>query len=396
MAAAPLKAAVWREEITPPLNTKLMGFGAEAKSIHSKLYARLLLLEQAGKRCLIVSLDALWATEAPVMVRSLDGKGTTMFAASLPEHTRRDWANAAKIDDTALSINPSHTHYAPKLSDTFRNRITERIKQLPSALQPVRVSLAAGPSHVAVARRVPPNTRPEQVPIDRTLIVVSLHPLDGAARPLARLVNYGVHLTDLVPTDQASSHITGGALESLEGEAGGPTCALFLQGFSGDLGPNKKDPKWNGTSWDFNFSKEEMDRYTLQFKNDVKEVAKSLRPLASDDLRIAHEKVELNTVRFPEAKKPLNISGIAIGEMVLLSYSGEMFNQYGPLLTHLRPHGYTLSAGVANGYSGYIPTKAAFHDQVKESYEMTTTPYPEGVEGQVLDGTKAVLKSLGA
>ncbi len=395
MVPGQLKAAAARFKITPPLHTELMGFGAKADSIQSQLYARLLLLEQAGKRCLIVGLDAIWATETAVKVRSLDGKGVRELAASLPPGTRESWAKAAHVDDKALSIHPTHTHYAPRLSEAVRNDIATKIAGLAPALQPVRVSLAVGPSNVAVSRRVPRDTRPEQVHIDRTLVVVSLHTLDGARRPLALLVNYGVHLTDLVPVNQASSHITGGAMEGLEQEPDGPHCALFLQGFSGDLGPNTKNPKWTGAYWDFNFQKEEMERYTCQFKADVKEVAARSRPLASHELRIACNKVDLDTVNFPQPKIPLTISGIAIGEMVLLSYSGEMFNQYGPLLTHLRPHGYTLSAGVANGYCGYVPTKAAFSDGIT-SYELTTSPYPQGVQDQVLAGTRQVLDALGA
>jgi hypothetical protein len=203
---------------------------------------------------------------------------------------------------------------------------------------------------VAVSRRVPLNTRPGQVHIDRTLIVVSLHTLDGARRPLAVLVNYGVHLTDLTPVNQASSHIAGGAMERLEQEPDGPHCALFLQGFSGDLGPNTKNPNWTGTHWDFNFQKEEMEGYTRQFQADVREVAKRSRPLASHELRIACNKVDLDTVNFPQPKIPLTISG-------------------------------------------YVPTKAAFSDGIT-SYELTTSPYPPGVQDQVLAATRQVLDAL--
>jgi len=59
---------------------------------------------------------------------------------------------------------------------------------------------------------------------------------------------------------------------------------------------------------------------------------------------------------------PLEMTGIAIGEVAFLSFPGELFTEIGRKIKTRSPFPYTYFIGLANGYNGYFPTTKAISE----------------------------------
>lgn len=78
---------------------------------------------------------------------------------------------------------------------------------------------------------------------------------------------------------------------------------------------------------------------------------------------------------------------IVIGDRaVVVATSGEMYQDYGPILTRYSS-AFMPSCGLANGYSGYIPTTRGFNHPFS-SYELDSTPFTNAAQTYIEAGFK--------
>lgn len=375
-----LLAVAGKVDLTPPpdVAVPLIGFNdtaytdpkklpADVPSLRpEKIYARILLLqeESGANRVALVTLDCCRAIEVPVTVRDIHGVGTMVYSATLPAGATAAWAAAAGLRERPerLSLHATHTHYAPAVDRTQANEIEDMIRVLAGGTdwQPVTVHGGVVPSTLPVSR-IPGY---ETSDIDRTLIALDFRKAGGGS--VARLINLGVHGTSTSVTALPSPDFIGRAMNLLEEDG---SISLFLQGWSGDVGPCNGEKSHSIRT--YTKMKELADTF----------VAESRRAIAgateyrADTLRVLAPPVQYFTPNRSDVDRAVTFRGIAIGtEILIVAVSGEIFQDYGPILTSfLKRKVFMPSCGLANGYSGYIPTTDGFRN--RKGYETNTTPF---------------------
>lgn len=388
-----LKAAAARIEITPSGadveagKVYLRGYGrVQATKILSKLFARILLLEAGGRRAAIISLDSAFSNEDDFLAfpdKRIDG--------TVPHGSRHQWATALESKDESVLVCATHTHYAPALGEDAANCITAKIKELRRSLVPVTANLGIGTSPLCRFRR-PDLLKPvdlEKRPVDLTLSALFLRSGSYPSSPLACLVSYGAHPTMYGRNWELTAEFVGLAMQKLEEWY---PVSLFIQGFSGDLSPVFPTARTR----DDHLAVEEFGDY---LKTSALATLREAREVPVDTLATAQEVIEWKQLPLNPAygyPATLTINGLRLGDVVLLTCSAEVFFEYGAKVRErAKARGLThaLLGGLVNGYSGYLPTHAAFHDGLG-GYEMNVTPYTDEIEHCFLQGVDRVLDRL--
>lgn len=377
-----LKAAFAKVNITPEEVTPLAGYDPVCniadpqQDILDDLFARIVVMETDTARVVIVSTDSAFTNEAPVRV-PLDGIDEGRgFTNTFPEGTKDAWARAAGTTAAHVSVYATHTHSAPAhFSAKYTMRIEEAIRNLLPRLQPVHLKIATGTCSISAFRR--PNLQPRyDVDIDRTLQVLAFFNVQDEL--IGSLVAYAVHPTGLRnPSDPVARHrrvsaeAVGLAMSAWEKEQGGGFVSLFLQGFSGDICPVHGH---NGEREDTYPLIQEMGNALF---TDIKKLLNGTRAVSGYPLQAVQRTIQLPTrAGSIRPTRDVVLMAVKIGEVILFSASLEVFNGFvGKIKSHFPKRDIVLS-GLANGYSGYLPTIEAFHDGLG-GYEMGTTPYSE-------------------
>ena len=241
MADAYLYAGTGRADLTPapdaPSGMWMAQTHVRASGIHQALWVTALALRQGDQMVLLLDLD--WTVLSDRQVRAL-----------------RDAVHAATgVDHERILPFCTHNHAGPVTQDVYRGEgadevhayvaampaiVADAAVQATRALEPVRVAVGEGTSHVGVNRnlllddgRVVAGPNPDG-PSDPTVGVVRIERFDGSV--VAILVNYACHPTVLGPAnDLVSPDYPGSTKRVVEHHLGGR--CLFLQGAAGDVGP---------------------------------------------------------------------------------------------------------------------------------------------------------------
>lgn len=390
-----LQAAFGKVKITPEEHAPLQGYDPcvhiadPDRGILDDIYARILLLDDGVSRKVVISVDCCLTNEEPFLASDPGGRVVPYryLAGTFPEGTRQEWAEAADITASSVSVHATHTHSAPAyIGKQYTSRITGKIRELLSELRPVRLKAASGQCSVSVNRR-PRLQHNDELPIDRSLNMIMFETEEGV--PLGAVVNCAVHPTLLMNSfGRVTTEFVGMAMNEMEDFYGGGFISLFIQGFSGDVGPVN------------HYRTEKEDTYSLvkQFGhtlyNDIKQTIRMLSPVPASPLRSEECKASLPTRDgYYKPSIEVTIHGLRIGDIVLCSTSGEIFNGYVQAIGSQSPFEFTFFSGVANGYNGYLPTTAAFRDGLG-GYEMNTTPYCEQASDVFVRAAVQLIKQL--
>lgn len=371
-----IKAAFGKVKITPEEPTPLQGYNPSLyianpdTDILDDLYARVLIVDDGVSRQVIVSVDCCLTNESEYDSPNPDGKMEPYrkLQRTFPEGTRRLWADAALTAESAVSVHATHTHSAPEqFGAKYTARIAAMINETAQRLMPVTLRAATGECSVSVNRR--PYLRPNaHLPLDASLHLVVFESADGD--PLGAIVNCAVHPTLLAnPYNRVSSEFVGLAMSAYESMYKEHFVSLFIQGFSGDIGPDFL-PVTSDTYPNVRETASELFR-------DVVRAEKQLKCTQILPLRQATRQVALPTREgyfLPSIDVALH--GFRIGDLLLLAVSCEVFSGFAARIKPYSPAPFTMFSGLANGCHGYLPTEAAFRDGLG-GYEMNVTPYDE-------------------
>lgn len=419
--ASEIRAGVAQVDITPdPVRERLAlhGYGARRgrrlEGVHDSIAAKVLVLEQAGRRAAILALDILQIDLE--FVRLVVGE-----------------AGVSGLDETSVVMTASHTHSAPigleprsknnvrplRFHDaTYCERIVERVagalRKASQALVPVRFAHATVEVPGMVRnRRVPaydygPRTfaapeAPGEV-IDRELVV--LHFTDASGHTLATLVNLAAHATVLGPRNMLVSADWPGAVQrAVEATLGG-TC-LYTNGAQGNVAPGTgKDEA------DF----PELEAYGDALAARVVRAVESMRPTSPGTFGVTSEVVELPPVTI-QSENPLlklglirraaegivgryyprttRMTALRIDDVGLAAIPGELFTELG-LAWKARARkagiGRPVLLGLANDAIGYVPPREAFG--TTGGYEVSMCFYGPALGELIVDRALAQVGSL--
>ena len=244
LAAAELRAGVARVEITPGTPMAMYGYanrkcGPAATGTHDPLHAKVLVLESAGSRMAIVTLD---------------------LGSMVSDRLRQEVASRLQIP--VLLQSASHTHSAPAFlpfgsapatSESARAYLAEleekvfrAIEQAAGAMQPATLRVARGSLQLGYNRLLPRDDGRSRAlfdnleripygPVDPEFVLLRVDGADGTPRAL--LVHYATHPVVLGPTNcQYSADYPGVVQANVEAALPG-TQVMFVQGGAGDVNP---------------------------------------------------------------------------------------------------------------------------------------------------------------
>jgi hypothetical protein len=236
------QAGVGRVDITPPLSAPHASWGAQvhvfAEDVDLPLTCTALVVDDGTTRAAWIDFDLIiLSTPETQKIQARVGEEIgippELVRVSVthnhagPPPSSWDWAKAG--------VEAMKAYYA-LLPDYAAGAARLAVEKL----QPARVGVGKGESHVAVNRRetapdgrTVTGTNPEG-PIDPEVFVMRIDALDGS--PIVAAIGYTMHPTTLGPSNKKLSADWPGYLKrTVEQVTGAPT--MFAQGATGDIGP---------------------------------------------------------------------------------------------------------------------------------------------------------------
>jgi hypothetical protein len=212
--------------ITPAGRVLMDGYGGRTKpsrGVHDPLFARVLVVQQEGKRAAIIACDLLG------------------MHPSITSEVRLLAEKRAGISPDGIIVCATHNHAGPAglrdgmfarlddgLAGTLVQRIIAAIDEAVASLRPAVLKLGQ-----TTVDTISQNRRDPEGPIDPVLRLLLV---DGEDGPVASLTSFACHATVLKGDNlMLSAEFPGAGCRLLQQQTGAP--ALYLQGACGNINP---------------------------------------------------------------------------------------------------------------------------------------------------------------
>jgi neutral ceramidase len=384
--------------ITPPLGTRMAGYRARregAAFVHDDLFARALVLESAGARFGLVSLDVMavedeWVAELRRRAEETLGiPPSNLLVAATHTHSAQGglFRSAGAVGgafDTMMGDGAAP--YDEVIAEVLLRQTLTVVRTASEALRPAGLALAQTQAVGIAANRLD-----ESRPADDRCTVLVAEADDG--EPLATVFHFNCHPTVLGEGDLGlSGDFPGTASRIVEGATGG--VALFLNGALGDVSTRftRREQSYaevrrfgrilGGAVLGALGNAVPLEEPSV----DAREVVVELPPRPEEwNDRIATRVAELSAAKSHGERRqlltakeglesavragatiaqlpsvPLRVQRLAFGpELTLLGVPGEPFTSFAELV---REHAgeATRVVAPANGYPGYLPDREAY------------------------------------
>ena len=420
-----LSAGFSKISISPPIGAPLAGFAARqgvCEGIHDDLFARALVIDNNGKTIVFVSLDVL------------------AVSSEFVNRVRTKIQQRTGIRKDAIMIASTHTHAGPvtvktffnpedTLDDAFMNLLAKAIED--SVAQAwenkfaARVGVGSGyVSGIGVNRRTP-----DKKPIDEEIGIIKVADINGQIRTV--LLNYACHPTVLGSNNLlATGDFPYFAVEKIEQTIGADGFAMFVNGTQGNISMGHSSELSaigiitpgrtfeNAAKLGYKLAdavlealpgiqtKEDLDisvtsspvNFPLKDLPKIEEAARNFREAEEKLARVSQSEAEAEIVMNAKSQLlyasitnfyahetasldghlPVEMQAVRIGDAVFLAVPAEVFVEIGLELKRRVPHK-TYIVGIANGYIGYFPTKAAYAAGGYEVVSSKIAPESESV-----------------
>jgi neutral ceramidase len=430
-----LRAGWSKIAITPEVGARLTGFSARegvATGVHDDLYVRSLAIESEGRAVALASVEVL----------ALDGG----FVAAVKQAAARRTGLAA----ANILIACTHTHSGPVTIKSFFNpdesvdeaymaRLAAAIEQSIAEAWERRAPASAGWG-VAQITGVGVNPRdPRNGYVDQDANILKFCDAAGAAR--AVVIHYACHPTVLGPDNlMVTGDFPSFALDQVERSSGG--FAMFFNGAQGDISMGHSSelsaigviapgrtferaaemgrqladavlarlPQISTSSValgtgavvaDLPLKKYPPAEEMARAARVAEEMLTSLAGRAAEDSQLREAKMEAlyASIRqilakanseYPDGMMPVELQGVRIGETVLAGVPAEAFAEVGQRMN--RASGSKiLVVGLANGYMGYVPCRAAYGEG---GYEIVSSRLTPGAEDALAEAAARLASGL--
>src|SRR5438093_11957 len=434
-----MRAGWAQTTITPPVGISLAGFGARkegARGIHDHLYARALVLEEAGRYialalCDLCEVDTPFVGTVRARVQKVTGIPGSQFRVAAT-HT-----HAAPATFALYSTSPD-----PQWLGVLGDRVADAVVAASRNIAPV--TLAIGQGHEG---SVAHNRRHADGPVDSTLTVLRG---DCPGKPPGLLVHYACHPTVLGPDNLLISRdYVGFVVDAVERDTGwwarfaNGACAEINVGHSADLSalglampgrtferaealgrrladeavrvlgsaqpveaphdgrrgvlasgarslrlPLRQTPSMEDS--------EELVRTLRRHLRELELAAAAEDALTAARLELVYAELAWDWVRQRGTlmEEPVEVQAFAIGDVALVALPGEFFAESGLRLRERSPFQHTIPIGYADGGVGYVPPASAF---AEGGYETRLAPWsrvaPEA-EALVIGAAVDLLREL--
>ena len=400
----PLTAGAAKLDITPADLTALNPIGGGTFSrVHDPIFVRVLVLNDGTTETALISADLIEAGEMTPVRRRIERELGIPFDHILITATHAH--NAPRIGrvspgSLAHDGGPESMAYTELVYDAM----VEALLQARASAQPARFGLGAGTADVNVNRDEYADGRwflgfnPDG-PSDKTLWVIKFETLTGD--PIAVLINYAVHSTVTLWTNEVSGDLAGAATRYVEEQFGG--VALWTLGPAGDQDPRIALGKATGDAGrDRAFAFKAMDAQGLIVGAEAVRVARGIKQLTSTARLAAAERVIECPVKkgvdvMDDMKQEdvpfvnLRLSLLLLNQIALAGVSGEVVTSIYWRLKKESPLTSTILISITNDRIGYIPEDAAFD---RPTHEVNGCPILRGyAEDAIITGLTAMIES---
>ena len=413
-----VSAAVLPLEITPPIGTRMDGYGARkdvSNNIHDPLYATLLLIKTEQGGVALVTMDLLAVT------------------LNFTKKVRAALSPILEIPEDAILVAAIHSHAGPvgflervPLLNSMEDPVQQELclRKLSGAagwvkshLQPARLGIGRGEVHDLGRNR----NDPAAGLTDFEVGVLRVDDING--QPLAVLMNYGCHPTVLGPDNLSISADYPGAARAALKKIYPGTAFLFTNGASGDVSTRftRRGQGFAEVERMGNILAGEvlkvmqvvmpMEEVTLSGRIDpvslalrqfppVEVAQEKIRQLQADlaQMRAAglpHGEIRKAVTRLEGAQGQLamiqamegitamqtQVQLLRIGSMAFVALPGEPFTH---LVLEIKKHSPiqpTFVVSYGNDYRGYFPDAGAV---AAGTYEALISPYNETIGDQLV------------
>ena len=400
----PLTAGAAKLDITPADLTALNPIGGGTFSrVHDPIFVRVLVLNDGTTETALISADLIEAGEMTPVRRRIERELGIPFDHILITATHAH--NAPRIGrvspgSLAHDGGPESMVYTELVYDAM----VEALLQARASAQPARFGLGAGTADVNVNRDEYADGgwflgfNPDG-PSDKTLWVIKFETLTGD--PIAVLINYAVHSTVTLWTNEVSGDLAGAAARYVEEQFGG--VALWTLGPAGDQDPRIALGKATGDAdRDRAFAFKAMDAQGLIVGAEAVRVARGIKQLTSTARLAAAERVIECPVKkgvdvMDDMKQEdvpfvnLRLSLLLLNQIALTGVSGEVVTSIYWRLKKESPLTSTILISITNDRIGYIPEDAAFD---RPTHEVNGCPILRGyAEDAIITGLTAMIES---
>jgi neutral ceramidase len=356
-----LRAGVARVDITPTVSMPMYGYDnrecGPSNGTHDPLYAKALVLESAGSRMAIVTLDL-----------------GSMVSERLKEEV------AAKLGTPVLLLAASHTHSAPAFlpfgsapvrdgsgaaySVELERKIFRAVEQASKSMFPARLGVGRGSIQLGYNRlQLKSDGRarvlfrnPERIPwgpVDPDFDLLRVDDMTGRTRAL--LVHYAVHAVVLGKTScKFSADYPGMMQTKVEAELPG-TQVMFVQGGAGDINPLLMGRSGDEAA-DFAVARKMGDLLAAE----VVQANKSVTGVDAGPIRSRSELLEFRNRWDKDKKLAVGVTTVLIGKNIAMAtMPGEPMHLLQKAwksqadVAHPLFYGYTYANG--GTWAGYIP-----------------------------------------
>ncbi len=439
--------------INPPLGAGVSGYYIPrfGKGFLDDLMSEVMILSCNGKNIALISVDTCGVDKC-IIEKVKEGitektgiPGENIFLAATHTHT-----GALLVPTSAFEADEEVIR---KYAEFVINRIVDCTVMALADIKNAKMGFITGyaPERVAYIRRYkmkdgstmtcPPVGDPNiDHPIGELDQRVHILRFDREGGESIVLVNYGVH-ADTINGELFSSDWPGWMRRTVEKALDGTKC-MFYAGAEGDVGsthvfPEGGDMNDTEISFDNEMKSPGMARFVgralagtvLQVYDKVEYIdvddidivekivtipanvpPKEALPLAHKykelhdagrDDEIPYTAMELTTV-VAEALRMcnmengpenfmLNLTGIKIGDVVMIGIPGEPFTEIGVKIKEAEGWRMIMPCALTNGNMGYFPVQSAYDEG---GYEARTSPFKAGVAERIVDGAKELLNEM--
>jgi hypothetical protein len=405
--SAGFRGAAIKVDITPAEPQWLMGYQArQSTGVHDRIYHHIAAMDDGRTQFYLVSSDLC------------------LFSPTVYDDFTAELRTQTGIEPRQVWWMVTHTHAAPEVgppgiyktllgrSDHEWNRqyaqrvqdsLIQGIKDARARLEPARLRVAQGWAMANINRRardvdgtISLGLNPDG-PADRQIGLIRLDRPDGS--PIALIVNYAMHGTVMSGKSlEISGDGPGVAAAYVEEKLGAPV--LYMNGAAGNLAPIYSvypDPRSG-----------HLSQFRVLLGDHILEANRDLGGSTSDVTLSSAEKW-VETPRKPELDWPEELRAysrvapggaplvripvrlLRINDTVIWSAPLELFCEVAIRVRNASPLPHTFYFGYANGWIGYLPTKAAF---AEGGYEPKTSVFTDRAERDLGDAVIGYLHGM--
>lgn len=434
-----LHAGAARLDITPPVGCSLAGSltARYSTGVLDPLHVRALALDNGDTRLALLSLDVI------------------ALGREDADQARQAIAAACGLPVEHVLLAATHTHYAPGTVDLFETprepeyvpwameRAVNAARMAFARLRPARLGSATGSCPWEVYNRRyrmrdgtvkmnPGYGNPDIVevtgPTDPEVAVLAIE--TAAGEPLALAASYALHYVGGPYGDQVSADYFGHFERAVQRAAGGALDfpVLMFNACSGQinnvdpLGPRPEypDPAYQarrvgevvgGVAFAAWRSLRRFDTgprlaaaarefpFRRRLLSDEERAASraavegGFDPAAMEQVDFLYARERLLVDALPE-EQPTVLQAMAIGDLGLATFPGEMFVDLGMALKERSSFRTTMIAELANDYVGYVPTPRAFEEGGYETWTARSARCAPDMGPAMVDAAAALLEEV--